>query len=89
MVGTRKEVNGNDIGLGMQLQYNRCMEEARIVTDGLFRVVVMGTFTSGKSTLINALLGSRILPESALPSTAILTFIQFGHDTDATPRNSS
>ena len=42
----------------------------------------MGTFTSGKSTLINALLGSRILPESALPSTAILTFIQFGYDTD-------
>lgn len=82
MVGTRKEVNGNDIGLGMQLQYNRCMEEARIVTDRLFRVVVMGTFTSGKSTLINALLGSRILPESALPSTAILTFIQFGYDTD-------
>ena len=82
MVGTRKEVNGNDIGLGMQLQYNRCMEEARIVTDGLFRVVVMGTFTSGKSTLINALLGSRILPESALPSTAILTFIQFGCDTE-------
>lgn len=82
MVGTSKEVNGNDIGLGMQLQYNRCMEEARIVTDGLFRVVVMGTFTSGKSTLINALLGSRILPESALPSTAILTFIQFGYDTD-------
>lgn len=82
MVGTRKEVNGNDIGLGMQLQYNRCMEEVRIVTDGLFRVVVMGTFTSGKSTLINALLGSRILPESALPSTAILTFIQFGYDTD-------
>lgn len=82
MVGARKEVNGNNIGLGMQLQYNRCMEEARMVTDGLFRVVVMGTFTSGKSTLINALLGSRILPESALPSTAILTFIQFGCDTD-------
>lgn len=82
MVGIRKEVNGNDIGLGMQLQYNRCMEEARIVTDGLFRMVVMGTFTSGKSTLINALLGSRILPESALPSTAILTFIQFGYNTD-------
>ena len=82
MVGARKEVNGNDIGLGMQFQYNRCMEEARVVTDGLFRVVVMGTFTSGKSTLINALLGSRILPESALPSTAILTFIQFGCDTD-------
>ena len=50
--------------------------------DGFFRVVVMGTFTSGKSTLINALLGSKILPESALPSTAILTFVQFGADAD-------
>jgi len=82
LVGTKKVVNGNDIGLGMQLQHNRCMEEVRMVTDGLFRVVVMGTFTSGKSTLINALLGSKVLPESALPSTAILTFIQYGSDVD-------
>lgn len=82
MVGTRKEANGNVIGLGMTLQHNRCIEEARLVTDGLFRVVVMGTFTSGKSTLINALLGSKVLPESALPSTAILTFVQFGREVD-------
>lgn len=82
MVGRRKEVNGNVMGLGMTLQHNRCIEEACLVTDGLFRVVVMGTFTSGKSTLINALLGSKVLPESALPSTAILTFVQFGNEVD-------
>ena len=82
MVGTRQNVNGREIGLGMTLQQNRCKEEAKAVTDGLFRVVVMGTFTSGKSTLINALLGSKVLPESALPSTAILTFVQYGADTD-------
>ena len=82
MVGTHQLVNGHKIGLGMTLQQNRCKEEAKAVTDGLFRVVVMGTFTSGKSTLINALLGSKVLPESALPSTAILTFVQYGADTD-------
>lgn len=82
MVGTQQLVNGHKIGLGMTLQQNRCKEEAKAVTDGLFRVVVMGTFTSGKSTLINALLGSKVLPESALPSTAILTFVQYGADTD-------
>jgi len=82
MVGTHQIVNGHNIGLGMTLQQNRCMEEAKVVTDGLFRVVVMGTFTSGKSTLINALLGSKVLPESALPSTAILTFVQYGADAD-------
>lgn len=82
MVGTYQLVSGHKIGLGMTLQQNRCKEEAKAVTDGLFRVVVMGTFTSGKSTLINALLGSKVLPESALPSTAILTFVQYGADTD-------
>lgn len=82
MVGTRQNVNGREIGLGMTMQHDRCMEEAKAVRDGLFRVVVMGTFTSGKSTLINALLGNKILPESALPSTAILTFVQYGADAD-------
>lgn len=82
MIGQRKVVDDKEVGLGMMRQYNRCMEEAKMVSDGLFRVVIMGTFTSGKSTLINALLGSKILPESALPSTAILTFIQFGCDAD-------
>lgn len=82
MVGTRQMINGHDVGLGMTMQKNRCLEEAQAVTDGLFRVVIMGTFTSGKSTLINALLGSKILPESALPSTAILTFVQYGADCD-------
>ena len=82
LVGERQSLNGMETGLGLTLQRDRCLEEVRTITDGLFRVVVMGTFTSGKSTLVNALLGSRILPESALPSTAILTFIQYGCDED-------
>ena len=82
LVGERQSLNGMETGLGLTLQRDLCLEEVRTITDGLFRVVVMGTFTSGKSTLVNALLGSRILPESALPSTAILTFIQYGCDED-------
>lgn len=82
MVGTRQSINGRDVGLGMTMQQTRCKDEAKAVRDGLFRVVIMGTFTSGKSTLINALLGSKVLPESVLPSTAILTFVQYGADAD-------
>ena len=78
LVGERQSINGMETGLGLTLQRDRCLEEVRTINDGLFRVVVMGTFTSGKSTLVNALLGNRVLPESALPSTAILTFIQYG-----------
>ncbi|MCH5310401.1 MAG: dynamin family protein [Prevotella sp.] len=69
-------------GLGMGLEQNKCNEEAKAVRDGLFKVAIIGTFASGKSTVINALVGSKILPESALPSTAILTYIQYGTDED-------
>lgn len=67
-------------GLEMSVEQSQCIEEAKAVHDGLFKIVVMGTFTSGKSTFINALIGEKLLPESALPCTAILTFIQYGTD---------
>jgi GTPase SAR1 family protein len=44
-----------------------------------FRLVVVGEFSHGKSTLINALLGDRVLPSSVQPTTAILSVIS-GND---------
>lgn len=43
-----------------------------------FKVTVIGNFKSGKSTLINALLGQEILPANALPTTAVITEIKYG-----------
>ena len=43
-----------------------------------FRLVVVGEFSNGKSTLINALLGDRVLPSSVQPTTAVLSIIQGG-----------
>lgn len=82
LVGEKKTVDEHEVGLGLSLQHDLLMRQAKDIRDGIFRVVVMGAFTTGKSTLINALVGKRILPESALPSTAILTFIQYGEDVD-------
>lgn len=42
---------------------------------GLFKVAVAGTSNSGKSTLINALTGRELLPESISTSTKITTYI--------------
>ena len=83
LVGEKKTVDEHEVGLGLSLQHDLLMRQAQDIHDGIFRVVVMGAFTTGKSTLINALVGKRILPESALPSTAILTFIQYGEDVDS------
>lgn len=43
-----------------------------------FHLAVLGQFKRGKSTLINALLGARILPAAVVPLTAIPTFVQAG-----------
>lgn len=46
--------------------------------DDVFHVLVMGAFSSGKSTFINALLGEKLLPSFMLPTTAIITEICYG-----------
>ncbi|PYC76759.1 hypothetical protein C7C46_21480 [Streptomyces tateyamensis] len=43
-----------------------------------FRVMVLGEFSSGKSTLINALLGRKLLPTKANPATAFTTLLRWG-----------
>lgn len=41
-------------------------------------VVVMGSFNTGKSTLINNLLNDKICPEDPLPATSSLFYIKYG-----------
>jgi len=49
---------------------------ARLRT-GRFHLAVLGQFKRGKSTLLNALLGERILPSAVVPLTAVPTFVSF------------
>lgn len=46
--------------------------------DDPFLIVVVGEFNSGKSTLINALLGREVTPEGITPTTAMVHLIRFG-----------
>lgn len=48
-----------------------------------FKVLVMGEFSAGKSTMINALIGEPILPERALTATAFITEIKYGTEKKA------
>lgn len=43
-----------------------------------FHLVIVGEFSRGKSTFVNALLGKRILPASKNPTTAIISKIIYG-----------
>jgi len=51
---------------------------ARRARDGRFVVLLIGCFSSGKSTLLNAMLGQPVLPVKVNPCTAILTEVVHG-----------
>jgi hypothetical protein len=50
--------------------------DARVASDA-FRVMVVGQFKRGKSTMINAMLGAAVLPAYARPATAVLTELRW------------
>jgi small GTP-binding protein len=51
-----------------------------------FVIVVAGEYNSGKSTLINALLGSKLLPTGSLPTTDAITIISHDDGNPMDPR---
>ena len=46
--------------------------------ESIFLLVVVGEFNAGKSALINALAGERVMPEGATPTTAAVTLLRHG-----------
>ncbi|RDY12542.1 putative transmembrane GTPase FZO-like, chloroplastic, partial [Mucuna pruriens] len=59
------------------------MEEVSLLNDAVsqidepFLLVIVGEFNSGKSTVINALLGERYLKEGVIPTTNEITFLRY------------
>lgn len=54
------------------------LEIARKKTGEEFNVLVIGAFSSGKSSMINALIGEELLPTGFLPETAVLGELHYG-----------
>ncbi|MCI0551338.1 MAG: dynamin family protein [Anaerolineae bacterium] len=54
------------------------LQEAILQLDELFLLVIVGEFNAGKSALVNALLGEKVLPEGATPTTSRVTLVKWG-----------
>lgn len=48
------------------------------------KILIAGQFNTGKSTLLNAILGAVVLPEDVAPCTAVITEIEYGEKAEAT-----
>lgn len=58
--------------------YNDIQQNKNDMQAESFQLVVVGEFSRGKSTFVNALLGRKILPAKLKPTTAVLTKIVYG-----------
>jgi small GTP-binding protein len=54
------------------------LQKAIMQLDELFLLVVVGEFNAGKSALVNAILGEKVLPEGVTPTTSQVTLVKWG-----------
>jgi small GTP-binding protein len=59
--------------------HRRAQDLASRLKDSVLNIVVLGEFKRGKSSIINALLGAKILPTAVIPTTSVVTTIKFGN----------
>ncbi len=68
--------------LAQELGSERVRQEAEALAqrtaEGRFYVACLGQFKRGKSTVLNALLGDRLLPTGVLPLTTVPTVVRYG-----------
>ena len=55
----------------------------RRLSEAVFKLVVLGEYKRGKTTLINALLGGPVLPMAVVPLTSVVTEVQHGATPEA------
>ncbi|HEV7403047.1 MAG TPA: dynamin family protein [Chthoniobacteraceae bacterium] len=72
--GMSEALNGLPVLQGMAA---KVLARAQEVEADRFSILVVGSFSRGKSTLLNAFLGQELLPQEAVPSTAIITVLTY------------
>lgn len=65
-------------GLDVEKEDQKVLQQSFQQLDELFLIVVVGEFNSGKSAVINALLGQRILEEGVTPTTTKIYLLRYG-----------
>lgn len=72
----------NDIGLN--IEGSALLDLKNRVENDDFKVLVIGEFKNGKSTFINSMIGSKVLPAYSTPCTAVISEVKYGKEESAT-----
>jgi GTPase SAR1 family protein len=70
-----KSISGK---LGLEQEIADLQNVSQNLHQGVFRLLVLGDMKRGKSTLLNAIIGEKILPTGVNPCTAVLTIVRYG-----------
>ena len=66
--------------VGGSPETHRRLSELSESLDEIFLLVVAGEFNAGKSTLVNAIFGRRVMEEGPVPTTDKITVLRYGDD---------
>ena len=69
--------------IGIDVNSNIILELDRKLKEEQFKVLVIGEFKNGKSTVINSLLGEKVLPAYSTPCTAVINEVKYGNEKKA------
>ena len=64
--------------MGLEREIEDMTLASQNLTQGVFRLLVLGDMKRGKSTFLNALIGENLLPSDVNPCTALLTVLKYG-----------
>ena len=66
-------------GFDMRTEASLLRKIAQDISRGLFKILFMGKFNTGKSTIINALVGKAIMATKAVACTAVIAVVKYGN----------
>jgi GTPase SAR1 family protein len=83
---TKSEAEGEKTSgrLGLEQEIADLNTVSENLRQGVFRLLVLGDMKRGKSTLLNAVIGEKILPTGVNPCTAVLTIVRYGDNKQVT-----
>ena len=85
IIGQAEAVSETASGtLGLERHLALLRSTRKSLTQGTFRLLILGDMKRGKSTFLNALLGEPILPSDVNPCTALLTLVEYGPEKTVT-----